>query len=373
MVFTTPFHPRLAELNTAELWGHWSGHLSATQYTTAPKHEYFGVRNAVGLFDASPLYKYAISGRDAERFLGGIFARDIRTCRPGRAQYTLWCDDRGFVLEDGVVFRHSVNDFLLTAAEPNLSFLENQIGSLDVTIDEVSSAVRSARRPGQAGQGSSGVAGPRGRGAALLRPRPDEDRRHCRDSEPYRLQRRSRLRADGPRRRRARRLRRRVGGRPRSSDAPVRRHRSRHPQDRGRPAAHRPGVHLEPLRIQRPRPVHPGRARAGVVAQGHRGRDASVRRSPRDPCRARRPGITVVHRRHRRRLGCVRRALLRRGTDAAQGRAGRGLGDHALRRVRANAPVTRPATSTRRCSRPTSGSRGCDPSSRLPAPASRWS
>jgi aminomethyltransferase len=139
VVFTTPFHPRLAELNTAQLWGHWSGHLSATQYTTAPKHEYFGVRNAVGLFDASPLYKYAITGRDAERFLGGIFARDIRTCRPGRAQYTLWCDDRGFVLEDGVVFRRSVNDFLLTAAEPNLSFLENQIGSLDVTIDEVSS------------------------------------------------------------------------------------------------------------------------------------------------------------------------------------------------------------------------------------------
>ena len=133
MVNTTPFHPRLAELNTAELWGHWSGHLSATQYTTAPKHEYFGVRNAVGIFDASPLYKYAISGRDAEQFLGGIFARDIRTCRPGRAQYTVWCDDRGFVLEDGVVFRHSANDFLLTAAEPNLSFLLDQVGSLEVT------------------------------------------------------------------------------------------------------------------------------------------------------------------------------------------------------------------------------------------------
>ena len=28
-------------------------------------------------------------------------------CRPGQAQYTLWCDDRGFVMEDGVVFRHS--------------------------------------------------------------------------------------------------------------------------------------------------------------------------------------------------------------------------------------------------------------------------
>lgn len=138
MVLTTPFHDRLAELNTAQLWGHWSGHLSATQYTTAPKHEYFGVRNAVGLFDASPLYKYAIAGRDAEQFLGGILARDIRTCRPGRAQYTVWCDDRGFVLEDGVVFRHSANDFLLTAAEPNLSFLQEQIGALEVRVTDVS-------------------------------------------------------------------------------------------------------------------------------------------------------------------------------------------------------------------------------------------
>ena len=138
MVKTTPFHPRLAELNTTQLWQHWAGYLAATQYDIAAKHEYFGVRNAVGFFDASPLYKYEISGRDAERFLGGLFARDIRTCRPGRAQYTIWCDDAGHVLEDGVVFRHSANDFLLTAAEPNLSFLQNQVGSLEVSVDDVS-------------------------------------------------------------------------------------------------------------------------------------------------------------------------------------------------------------------------------------------
>lgn len=138
MVKTTPFHPRLAELNTTQLWTHWAGHLSATQYDIAVKHEYFGVRQAVGLFDASPLYKYEITGRDAEAFLGGVLARDIRTCRPGRAQYTIWCDSDGYVLEDGVVFRHSANEFLLTAAEPNLSFLQTQIGSLEVAVEDVS-------------------------------------------------------------------------------------------------------------------------------------------------------------------------------------------------------------------------------------------
>ena len=138
MVSTTPLHPRLSELNTTQLWTHWAGFLSASQYDIAAKFEYFVVRQAVGFFDASPLYKYEITGRDAERFLAGIFARDIRTCRPGRAQYTIWCDSDGYVLEDGVVFRHSANEFFLTAAEPNLSFLQNQIGSLEVSVEDVS-------------------------------------------------------------------------------------------------------------------------------------------------------------------------------------------------------------------------------------------
>jgi aminomethyltransferase len=134
---TTPFYPRLSELNTTGLYGHWSGYLSAQRYDHSAKHEYFAVRNAAGYFDTSPLYKYWIRGRDAERFLGGVMTRDIRLCKPGRAQYTLWCDDRGFVLEDGVVFRHSDNEFFMTTAEPNLGYFRDLVGRLDVAIEDV--------------------------------------------------------------------------------------------------------------------------------------------------------------------------------------------------------------------------------------------
>jgi aminomethyltransferase len=137
MINKTPFHDRLEQLNTTHRWGHWSGYLSALKYGMSPKHEYFAVRNSAGFFDTSPLYKFRISGRDSERLLAGIMTRDIRSCRPGRAQYTVWCDDRGFVLEDGVVFRHSATDFLLTAAEPNLGYFSDLIGRLDVTIEDV--------------------------------------------------------------------------------------------------------------------------------------------------------------------------------------------------------------------------------------------
>jgi aminomethyltransferase len=138
MIRTTPFHPRLSELNTEGLYTHWQGYLSALRYTHAPKHEYFAVRNSVGVFDTSPLFKYRIAGPDAERFLAGLLTRDPRTCRPGQAHYTIWCDDRGYVMEDGVFFRHSENDFLFTAARPNLAWFHSHVGRLQVKLEDVS-------------------------------------------------------------------------------------------------------------------------------------------------------------------------------------------------------------------------------------------
>jgi aminomethyltransferase len=102
----------------------------ADRYQMSEKFEYFAVRNAAGVFDTSPLYKYRITGSDAEFFLSGVLARDIRTCRPGRAQYTIWCDDDGYVLEDGVVLRLADDEFLLTAARPNLAYLESLVGNV---------------------------------------------------------------------------------------------------------------------------------------------------------------------------------------------------------------------------------------------------
>ena len=149
MIRRTPFHERLEALNETGLWEHWSSYLTAQRYQASDKFEYFAIRNAAGLFDTSPLFKYRIHGTDAERFLAGVLARDIRTCQPGHAQYTVWCDDRGFVVEDGVILRHGPDEFVLTAAEPNLAYFQELIGRLDVAIEEVTEdwAVLSVQGP----------------------------------------------------------------------------------------------------------------------------------------------------------------------------------------------------------------------------------
>ena len=138
MIRTTPFHPRLSELNDQGLYTHWQGTLSPLRYTHAPKHEYFAVRNSVGIFDTSPLFKYRITGADAERLLARALVRDVRSCRPGQAQYTAWCDERGFVMEDGVVFRHSETDFLLTSARPALGWFADLGSRMRVELEDVS-------------------------------------------------------------------------------------------------------------------------------------------------------------------------------------------------------------------------------------------
>lgn len=131
MIRTTPFHERTAALNETGLWSHWAGRLAAEKYQLSEKFEYFAVRNAAGLFDTSPLFKYRFTGAGAERFLAGTLARDPRPLKPGEAQYTIWCDDRGFVVEDGVLLRYGADDFLLTAAEPNLAWFADQVGPRD--------------------------------------------------------------------------------------------------------------------------------------------------------------------------------------------------------------------------------------------------
>lgn len=140
MIRETPFHDRTAAANQTGLWSHWSGYLSADRYQMSDKFEYWAIRNSAGVIDTSPLFKYLITGKGAERFLSGVLIRDIRKCRPGQAHYTMWCDDEGWVLEDGVVLRMSDDRFLLTTARPNMAYFSDLAEGLSTEVEDVSGA-----------------------------------------------------------------------------------------------------------------------------------------------------------------------------------------------------------------------------------------
>ena len=139
MVKRTPFHERLEPLNQPEIWEHWAGYLVAPRYQYSDLAEYYSTRNAVSLFDTSPLFKYKFSGAGAEAYLAKVMARDIRKCRIGQAQYTIWCDEAGYVMEDGVIMRVAADEYWLTSAEPNLRYFRQLAKGFEVVIEDISS------------------------------------------------------------------------------------------------------------------------------------------------------------------------------------------------------------------------------------------
>ncbi len=142
MPLTTPFHSRLEEINQTKIWRNWSGYIVAPQYQYSLNDEYYSVRNSVSLFDTSPLFKYCFKGSDAKNFLQTVLVRDVGQFEIGKAQYTCWCDSRGFVLQDGVVMQIDSDEYWLTSAEPALRYfrkIARGMALTDVVIEDMSS------------------------------------------------------------------------------------------------------------------------------------------------------------------------------------------------------------------------------------------
>jgi aminomethyltransferase len=104
-------------------------------------HEYLAIRTACGLYDISPLYKYHVHGPDALRLLNRVVTQDVRRYGVGRVMYTPWCDDEGYVIDDGTVAHLEENFFRLTAADPTLGWLEDNAVGLDVSVEDVTDAL----------------------------------------------------------------------------------------------------------------------------------------------------------------------------------------------------------------------------------------
>ncbi len=150
MLNTTPFHERTAALCASHAWRRWAGYVVASSYELSHEREYHSIRAAAALFDVSPLYKYAVTGKDAARLLDHVVTRNIQQLSVGQVVYTPWCDANGKVLDDGTVARLGEQSFRMTAAEPNLRWLEDNAGGLEVKIEDVSEALAALSLQGPA-------------------------------------------------------------------------------------------------------------------------------------------------------------------------------------------------------------------------------
>jgi aminomethyltransferase len=136
----TAFFERQRALNTKLSWGEWSGYHAAAVFADFVDIEYNAIREAAAVIDVTPLFKYEVSGADAEALLDRVVTRDISAMAVGQVIYTPWCDEEGKVIDDGTVTRLDQNHFRVTAADPSYRWFAMNATGLDVQIDDISEA-----------------------------------------------------------------------------------------------------------------------------------------------------------------------------------------------------------------------------------------
>jgi len=116
----SPLHDRHVALGAkfAEFGG-WSMPL---EYSSGVVKEHTAVRESVGIFDVSHLGKAVVSGPGAAAYVNATLTNDLAKIAPGRAQYTLCCDDEtGGIVDDLIVYLHDDERVLLVPNAANTS------------------------------------------------------------------------------------------------------------------------------------------------------------------------------------------------------------------------------------------------------------
>jgi aminomethyltransferase len=114
----SPLHSRHEALGAkfAEFGG-WSMPL---EYPAGVVKEHTTVRESVGVFDVSHLGKAMVKGPGAADFINATLSNDLGKIRPGKAQYTLCCDDEtGGIVDDLIAYYHDDEHVLIVPNAAN--------------------------------------------------------------------------------------------------------------------------------------------------------------------------------------------------------------------------------------------------------------
>ena len=76
--------------------------------------EYWAVREGVSIGDVSTLGKLVVSGPDVVQFLERLYPCNVADIKVGRSRYALLLNERGHIMDDGMILRESETRFALT-------------------------------------------------------------------------------------------------------------------------------------------------------------------------------------------------------------------------------------------------------------------
>ena len=144
-----PLEDRHRELGAS--FAEFGGWLMPVSYAgTVSEHN--ATRNAVGLFDVSHLGKALIVGPGAAEYVNSALTNDLGRIGPGKAQYTLCCNDSGGVIDDLIAYYVSDDEVFLVPNAANTAAVVAALqakapAGLTVTDEHRSYAVLAVQGP----------------------------------------------------------------------------------------------------------------------------------------------------------------------------------------------------------------------------------
>jgi aminomethyltransferase len=129
----SPLHERHAALGAKFApFGGWEMPLEYAGGGVLKEHA--AVREAVGIFDVSHLGKARVTGPGAAAFINACLTNDLDRIKPGKAQYTLCCDDAtGGVVDDIIAYLHGDDHVFLI---PNAANTTAVVALLDAAAPD---------------------------------------------------------------------------------------------------------------------------------------------------------------------------------------------------------------------------------------------
>jgi len=94
----------------------WNGMGTAWFYDDTPeraKADYEAIRTKAGLMDVSGLKKVHVVGADAAYVIDRVTTRNVEKIAPGRSTYACMLNDRGYFIDDCIIYHIAVNSWLV--------------------------------------------------------------------------------------------------------------------------------------------------------------------------------------------------------------------------------------------------------------------
>ncbi|MEO3759065.1 glycine cleavage system aminomethyltransferase GcvT [Mycobacterium sp. B14F4] len=142
-VMKGPLEDRHRELGAS--FAEFGGWLMPVSYAGTVS-EHTATRTTVGLFDVSHLGKALVRGPGAAAYVNSALTNDLRRIGPGKAQYTLCCNDSGGVIDDLIAYYVSDDEIFLVPNAANTAavvaaLVERAPSGLTITDEHRSYAV----------------------------------------------------------------------------------------------------------------------------------------------------------------------------------------------------------------------------------------